>query len=68
MEKKLHIRTTDKEVQRLRKRDKRLAKVIDYFGNIECNIHNDTYSFVVYEIIGQMLSDKVENFEETVAS
>lgn len=39
-------------------KDKRLAKVISIIGNITYNIHNDSYAFLVHEIIEQMLSIK----------
>ncbi len=36
-----------------------MAKVIDMIGDITCNSHIDGYSFIIEEIVGQMLSDKV---------
>lgn len=45
-------------VQHLCKKDKRLAKVISMVGTITYEPHNDGYSFIVHEIIEQMLSIK----------
>lgn len=39
-------------------KDKRLGKLITDIGNIDCNIHEDEYSFMVEQIVGQMLSNK----------
>ena len=59
MRDKFTISTKDASVQYLSNKDKRLAKVIDAIGDIECNIHADPFEFVVGEIVGQMLSNKV---------
>lgn len=53
------IAITDKSIQHLIKHDKRLAKVITTVGEIECRTHDDPYAFIVMEIVGQMLSNKV---------
>lgn len=46
-------------VQHLCKKDKRLAKVIKMVGPIQYTLHcDDTYSFLIHEIIEQMLSVK----------
>lgn len=45
-------------VQYLCKKDKRLAKVISMVGEITYAPHDDGYSFLVHEIIEQMLSIK----------
>ena len=46
-------------VQYLCKKDKRLAKVIEMVGPIQYTPHDeDAYSFLVHEIIEQMLSVK----------
>lgn len=57
--KKFVISTDDDSIRYLSSKDKRLSKVIDAIGNIECNIHADSFEFVVGEIVGQMLSNKV---------
>ena len=53
------ITNQDESIVYLKKRDSRLSLVIDLIGDITCNIHLDGYSFIVEEIIGQMLSNKV---------
>lgn len=62
---KFVISSEDAAIQYLKKKDKRLCKVIDAIGDIECNIHSDAYSFIVDEIIGQMLSNKVADVIST---
>lgn len=56
---KFWILSDDKAIVTLSKRDKRLAKVIETIGPIECSYHLDPFSFIVDEIVGQMLSNKV---------
>lgn len=43
----------------LKRNDKRLEKLINYIGDIECHKHLDSFSFIVEEIVSQMLSNKV---------
>ena len=45
----------------LRNKDKRLAKVISLLGNLEYQVHTDHFSFLVHEIVEQMLSIKAGN-------
>ncbi len=45
----------------LSKRDYRLAKVIEQIGSLTVQKYDDPFAFLVHEIIGQMLSDKVRN-------
>ena len=59
MKDKFIISTKDASVQYLSDKDKRLAKVIGAIGDIECNIHAKPFEFIVGEIVGQMLSNKV---------
>jgi DNA-3-methyladenine glycosylase II len=47
-----------KAIQHLCKKDKRLAKVISTIGPITYTPYEDAYSFLVHEIIEQMLSIK----------
>lgn len=47
-----------KSIQYLCKKDKRLAKVISTIGPIAYRLHPDSYSFLIHEIIEQMLSVK----------
>lgn len=56
---KFVIHTDEESVEYLKKKDNRLATVINVIGNIECSNHIDGYSFVIGEIIEQMLSVKV---------
>lgn len=53
------ISQKDEAVLHLMNKDKRLAKLISYIGDIECNVHSDSYAFIISEIVGQMLSNKV---------
>lgn len=46
------------EVIYLKGKDRRLAKVIELVGEVESREHNDPYTFLVHEIIEQMLSVK----------
>lgn len=46
-------------VQYLRKKDKRMAKVIEMVGPVTYKPYEDCYAFLVSQIIGQMLSNKV---------
>ncbi len=43
-------------VLHLKKRDRRLAAVIDAIGAIECREHPDAFAFIAKEIVEQMLS------------
>ena len=45
-------------VLHLKKKDKRLAAVIDAIGPIECSDHPDAFAFIAKEIVEQMLSVK----------
>ena len=58
---KVILNSTSIEVATLMKKDKRLAKVISLVGSIEYSVHQDNYSFLVHEIIEQMLSVKAGN-------
>lgn len=50
---------TSESVRFLCCRDKRLAKAISMIGSITYTPYDDSYSFLVSQIIGQMLSNKV---------
>jgi len=56
---KLHIATTDQCILHLKHNDYRLAKVIDIIGPIEYYVLQDSFEFLVNQIISQMLSNKV---------
>ena len=49
------------EIQYLAPRDYRLLRVIETVGDIDAYKPDDPFVFLVYEIIGQMLSDKVRD-------
>jgi len=55
------ISTDSPAVLHLKKKDKRLAAVIDAIGDIECGEHLDAFSFIAKEIVEQMLSIKAAN-------
>ena len=46
------------EIQYLCKRDKRLARVISAIGPLTYSLHQDAYSFLIREIVEQMMSVK----------
>jgi len=54
-----NIALTDPAIVHLKKADPKLAVVIDLIGSIDCHTHIDGFSFVIEEIVGQMLSNKV---------
>lgn len=54
------IRKIDsQEIIYLRQKDKILSKIIVKVGNLEYELYKDPYKFLVFTIIGQMLSNKV---------
>lgn len=55
----MEINLDDRRIRYLSDRDKRLAKLIRTIGSIKVSEHNDDFAFIVCEIIGQMLSNKV---------
>jgi len=58
MSNRIILTNDNKSIKYLKSKDKRLSKVIDEIGSIEYFIHDDPYSFLVHEIIEQMLSKK----------
>ena len=58
---KLRFDSQSVEIQHLKKADERLGWLIDEIGEIECNVHEDSFRFIVEEIIGQMLSNKMSD-------
>lgn len=50
---------TTQSVEYLMKKDKRFSKVVNMVGDITYKPYEDSYSFLVSQIIGQMLSAKV---------
>lgn len=59
MSKAIILNNSTTSVQYLCKKDKRLAKVISMVGEITYKPYEDSYDFLVSQIIGQMLSNKV---------
>lgn len=55
----MEIQLNDRRIIYLLQKDKRLKTVIDAIGPIETREHIDGYKFLVCEIVGQMLSNKV---------
>ncbi len=50
----------DKELEYLKKKDKKLAEVIDKVGHIEREVDDDLFSSVIHCIIGQQISTKAQ--------
>ncbi len=53
------LNSDSQSIQHLCKKDKRMAKVISMVGDITYEPPEDSYSFLVETILGQMLSNKV---------
>ena len=51
----------ENEIRYLSSQDYRLSRAIETIGDITVHIPEDPFVFLVYEIIGQMLSDKVRD-------
>ncbi len=65
----LFISREDHRIRRLKSRDERLAQVVDRIGDLFLDDYSDGYRFLVFRIIGQMISDRAaraicERFEE----
>lgn len=58
MDKIITLDNNNSAIQFLQQRDKRMAKVISMVGSITYMPYEDSYSFLVSQIIGQMLSNK----------
>lgn len=54
----------DKRIQYLKRRDSKLSLVIDRIGPIKSYVPEDIFGFIVGEIVGQMLSNKVGDILE----
>lgn len=53
-----HFQYGEKEIEHLRKVDKRFTAVIDQVGMIERAVNPDLFSALVHSIIGQQISSK----------
>lgn len=51
----------DEKISYLKAKDERLAKVIDAIGDLKIHEFTDSFRFLVYEIVGQMLSSSVRD-------
>lgn len=58
MQKTVELNSNHPAIRYLCAKDKRLSKVISMVGEINYTVHEDGYSFLVHEIIEQMLSIK----------
>lgn len=56
----MYFQYGEKEIEYLKKRDKRLAEVIDRIGMIERETDSDLFSSVIHHIIGQQISTKAQ--------
>ena len=54
----MHFVYGERELDHLRKRDKRLARVIDRVGPVRREVDPDLFSAVVHHIVGQQISTK----------
>ena len=50
----------EEETDYLKKKDKRMAEVIDRIGHVERKVDTDLFSAVVHHIIGQQISMKAQ--------
>ena len=50
----------EKETDYLKKKDKRMAEVIDRIGHVERKVDTDLFSAVVHHIVGQQISTKAQ--------
>ena len=48
----------EKEIEHLKKADKRLSAIIDYVGMVERQVIPDLFTALVYSIVGQQISTK----------
>lgn len=51
----------EKEIEYLKRKDKKLGRVIDYIGYINREVDPDLFSSIVHNIIGQQISTKAQN-------
>ena len=50
----------EEETDYLKKKDKRMAEVIDRIGHVERKVDTDLFSAVVHHIVGQQISTKAQ--------
>ena len=51
----------EEETDYLKKKDKRMAEVIDRIGHVERKVDTDLFSAVVHHIVGQQISTKARS-------
>lgn len=56
--KKVYLDSSSPAIQRLCAKDKRLAKAISMIGAIDYDVYEDEYEFLIWQIVGQMISGK----------
>ena len=56
----MYFKYDEKEINYLKSRDKKLAKVIEKVGFIKRKVDKDLFSSVVHHIIGQQISSKAQ--------
>ena len=61
MKKLNHFKYTDREINHLKKKDKKLGLVIDKIGIIQREINPDLFSSLVNSIVGQQISTKAHH-------
>ena len=55
-----YVQYGETETEYLKRKDKRLAEVIDRIGHIDRPMDDDLYSSVVHHIIGQQISSAAQ--------
>ena len=56
----MYFKYDEKEINYLKSRDKKLAKVIEKVGFIKRKVDKDLFSSVIHHIIGQQISSKAQ--------
>lgn len=60
MENSRHFQYGEQEIEYLKKKDKRLAEIIDAIGPIRREVEDDLFTSVVHHIVGQQISTKAQ--------
>ena len=58
---KVYLDGDSPAIRRLCSKDKRLAKAIMAIGAIDYDVYEDEYEFLIWQIVGQMISGKNGN-------
>ena len=56
----MYFEYTEKEINYLKSKDKKLGEMIDKIGHIERTVDSDLFSSVVHHIVGQQISSKAQ--------